>query len=136
MDKKVFEIIRSLVPSDGSIAFVRQNNFAGFSFASDHLNQLEEFRHWAALPDSEFLDADLESLRSRLHKLINGFLGVIYTKTFSTNRSGFVSVPAEWEDTYPDMFRETVETIHRMASEVCEAYDGLIRTCRRKLNVP
>jgi hypothetical protein len=136
VDRKVFEKIRELLPSSQAIAFIRTNNFAGFSFRMSMVDPFYEFERWARLPDSEFLDADLEHLRSNLAEAVEDFTDLITGETYTASSPDYASVPPEWESEQPARFDRVVSAIHSSAAKVCVAFDALIRSGRRKLNVP
>ncbi len=136
VDRKVFASIRAALPSQAGIKFLRQNNFAGFSFQSSEYHDIKNFWREREAPENEFLDSDLESLRASFIDAIGIFINVIGTNMFPVNgNEGWFSVPPEWEDEQPERFFRVVEEIHKTAAEVCIRYDELIRTARRRLNV-
>jgi hypothetical protein len=133
VDRQTFHRLRELLPSDPTIVFLRTNNFAGFSFKLVLLDPVYDFEHWAALPENEFLDADLEALRSHLYHAAKAFTSELVGNTFSVGDGSRASVPEDWEETNPKRFDEAVKKIHSCAAAVCGAYDELIRLGRRKL---
>jgi len=133
-DKLVYSRLISILPWNGSISFIRSNNFAGFHFETDHLNQLHDFEHECKNPAFEFIDADLEGLRSRLASQIDEFALLIATETFPM-RNGFQAVPPELEESAPDRFNRVVTQIHELAANVVETYSDLVRMATRKLGV-
>lgn len=135
VDRQVFSHIRKLLPSDPTIVFLRTENFAGYSFKLALLDPLHDFEHWASLPDSEFLDADLEALRSHLYHAVREFTSELVGNIFSIGDGNWASVPENWSETNPKRFDEVVKKIHSCAAAVCVAYDEMIRLGRKKLDV-
>lgn len=134
-DKKVLHDLMKAVPSNGSIKFLRTNNFAGFSFGERRLEEIETFYHDRNGSDHEFLDVELEAARKKFWQSCHTFLGAIALNTFPTNHEGRQSVPEDWEDEAPQRFQKAVREIHGAADSVCNSYDGLIRLARKKLAV-
>lgn len=134
-DKIIFLQLTKLLPWNGSIQFVRVNNFNGFSFALSKLDDLEYYREQCSNPAFEFIDADLEGLRNVLRDRVLSFLEIVYTQTFTTNNPDRNAVPDEWLDTMPDRFERAVKQIDEAAVLLCETYDSLVRLAVRKLGV-
>lgn len=136
LDRTTYLRIKRLLPPKGGVAFVRQNNFAGFSFPLSALKDLQEYYYDNADdPSFEFLDPILESLRVELFSSTDRFLDLIGTNTFPTHLSGRNTVPPEWEEENPDRFWKVVNDLHRTAKSFCAAYDELVKQGRRKLAV-
>jgi len=134
-DKQVYLTLVSILPWNGTIKFLRENNFAGWSFERKVLRELDEFLYRCNDPSFEFIDPDLESSRVKLVDKINKCLGLIATNTFPTNNPGYNSVPDDWEITNPKHFEQVVKDIHNANDEVCTCYDELIRMATRKLGI-
>lgn len=132
LDKELFNKILNILPKDGSILFLRNNNFAGFSFPRESLNDLHSFEHECTHPDFEFLDPELEALRGELQKNIDAFTSEIGLSTFPANISGRNTVPPEWEETQPERFDKVVNKLHELSSNICKNYDDLVKTARRR----
>ena len=75
-DRKLFEQLTALLPSDGIIGFIERHDMAG-SFALDRLNPLDEFIHTWKNAEHEFLDVDLEHAKSELYKHCREFSNLI-----------------------------------------------------------
>jgi hypothetical protein len=134
-DKNVYQLLVKVLPWNGSINFIRTNNFAGFSFETSGLDDLHEFVYYCSNPAFEFIDPDLEGLRANLVYLINDFTLAIATETFPTHNFGRNSVPPEWEIEHPEAFDRAVSKIHSTAKQVVDAYDSFVRTATRKLGI-
>lgn len=135
-DKDLFRQFLAVLPSAGSIEFIRVNNFAGFSFDRRRLEQIEDFVHTWDNVEHEFLDPDLESKRKELLAEAGRFLGQIAVNTFpmpkDVNRS---SVPEDWETDQPERFTKVVETIHGLAAKTVSIHTDLVRLGRERLKV-
>ena len=134
-DKKILRDLMETVPSNGSIAFLRTNNFAGFSFDEKRLEDIETFFHDRNGPDHEFLDLGLEAARKKFRESCQTLLVALATQTFPTHNEGRQAVPDEWETEAPERFKRAVSEIHAGADAVCSTYDNLVRLARKKLAV-
>jgi hypothetical protein len=133
VDRALFLTFKETLPSNGSISFVDQNNFAGFPFELKELRDLDRFVHEWGDAEHEFLNRKLEVKRKQLLKLVKKFLGVIALQTFPTHTSGWNSVPEEWETEQPERFHKVVNQLHTLAGQIVAAHQDLIRMARRKL---
>ncbi|WP_394136490.1 HNH endonuclease [Aliivibrio fischeri] len=134
-DKLIYEKLLATLPWEGSLSFISTNNFAGFSFNTDSLNQLYAFEYLCSTPTFEFIDSDLEGAKANLLNQIRNFSRLIGYNTFPTNNSGFNHVPPEWERENPQHFDNVVNDIHNSASAVCNIYKDLTRMATRKLGI-
>jgi hypothetical protein len=135
LDRQVFEKIRTkLLPQTGSIYFLRHNNFAGFSFDTDNIDDLDNFEHECINSDFEFLNPDLEKIKLELLSTVTHFTEQIGLETFPTN-NGRQTVPPEWELEQPERFWEVVNDFHKTKFQICDKYDELIKLARRILKI-
>jgi hypothetical protein len=134
-DKKILRDFLEVVPSNGAIAFLRVNNFAGSSFDWKELKDITNFCYKRNGPDHEFLDTTLEAARQRFRARCNDLLAILALNTFRTQEEGYSTVPPEWEYEDPQRFNSVVKQIHAEADSVCRAYDKVVRLARRKLAV-
>ncbi len=134
-DKEIYRKLLEILPWNGSLSFISENNFAGFSFRVDNLNQLTAFQYLCGNPAFEFIDADLESLKAELLNKINHFQRLIGYNTFPTSNMGFNHVPPEWEVENPTHFYSVVNEVHQSAQSIISTYHQLTRSGTRKLGV-
>lgn len=135
-DKKVFELFINILPWNGSIQFIRENNFDGFAFGWNRLDDFSRFIHECNNPILEFVDPDLEGLRANLLQAIKEFMTKLSTQSWPLkNNSELQQVPPEWEIEQPDRFHSVVNYLHNKADEICKGYDTLVKTAVRKLGV-
>lgn len=131
IDRILFNKIRyELLPQNGAISFIRENNFAGFSFDIDRINDLRNIEHEGRMPDFEFLNPKLEKIKEELITHIANFSKLISHNTYLTH-NGLQTIPPEWEHEQPVKFRKIVNEIHNETSLICNKYDELIKTGRR-----
>ena len=130
-DRKILHDLLEVVPSIGTIKFLRTNNFA-FSFQMSQVEDIEDFYYDRNGPDHEFLDPELEAARQKFRENCNQFLTLVATHTWSLHGGDWHSVPEEWE---PERFRRAVTEIHTAAAGICSTYANLVRLARKKLGV-
>jgi len=135
LDRQIFEKIRTeLLPQTGAIYFLRHNNFAGLSFNTDSIQDLDSFEHECKKSDFEFLNPDLEKIKIELLNSVDHFIEQITFQTFPTN-NGRQTVPPEWELEQHERFWEVVNDIHKTKFQICDKYDELIKLGRRVLKI-
>lgn len=135
LDRQVFEKIRNeLLPQTGSISFLRHNNFAGFSFNNNIMDDLDNFENECQKSDFEFLNPALEKIKLELLSYVKHFIEQIDNHTFPTNY-GRQTVPPEWELNQPERFREVVNNLDETKFQICNKYDELIKMGRRVLQI-
>lgn len=135
LDKQVYEDIKvNLLPQNGSISFLRSNNFAGFSFNINNLNDVVNFENALSNSTFYFLNPRLEKIKTELAVKISHFNTLIAFNTFVTP-NGFQTVPPEWETNQPERFWEVVNDLHSTTNDLCRIYDELIKTGRTILKI-
>ena len=132
-DRKLFDEFKKALPSKGSISFIDEQNMAGFSWPYSSLNQLDNFYHNWGDAEHEFIDPELEELRTKLYDLIGNYLGQIAVNTFPANSPGQQTVPPEWEESNPKHFFEVVRKLHETAGKIVQIHQELIRLGRKKM---
>ncbi len=131
-DRALFEKLRTELPLNGSIDFVR-NHPVGVSFHRDKPKELFEFLYYWNDAEHEFLDTELDAKRSQLYAVISEYLHVLGKNTWSIPKSDYQGIPEEWEWNQPERLAEVVRKIENLSTRLVECYDDLIRTGRRKL---
>lgn len=132
-DKRTLRDLLVIVPSSGTIAFLRTRNFAGFSFDWKSIRDIERFVGGRSGPDHEFLDPELEMARKKFRDECLSLLSALAIHTFPTNNADRQTVPPDWEIEAPESFSRAIGEIHAAADSVCNSYDELVRMARRKL---
>jgi hypothetical protein len=130
-DKKVFEDLLRLLPSNGAIKFVRDKDF-GNSFVFEDVQEIHIFLEDRNGPDHEFLDLTLEKARQKLRKACSKFTCTLATNTFPTD-SGRQGIERDLEMTNWTEFNRIIKEINEESLSLCAAYDDLIRLGRKKL---
>jgi len=134
LDQQLFKSFLEVLPSNGSIRFIKEANMAGFSFSLENLNQLYTFLHEWTDAKHEFIDQDLELKRKELLSLIDKYTDSIALNTYPTHRSKFNTVPPEWEEEDPERFWHVVDELHDLARKIVRAHQDLVRLGRLRLN--
>jgi hypothetical protein len=136
LDKALLNKVKSMLPANGVIAFVREFNFRG-AFRNDSVDALFRFEIDSKTPDFEFIDPELNGHLDNLKNHIEELCGLIGENTFPTRNPNVDAnrVPPEWENEQPERYRKAIKSIHNAASCVCTEYDSIIRKGRRKLGV-
>ena len=138
LDKELFSKIKTkILPVSGSISFIRTNNFAGFTFRTEYIKDLDSFCQYIEKPDFEFIDRELNIYLEQLKVEISKFQTIIALNTWPIRNPNIDAntVPPEWEDEQPERFWKVVNEIHSTAGEICKNYDGLIKLGKRKLGI-
>lgn len=134
-DKMIYLKLINVLPWEGSLSFISTNNFAGFSFRTASLFDLDNFECLCRNPAFEFIDSDLEGAKADLLNQVRYFQNLIGKNTFPTRNLGLNHVPPEWEIENPQHFDSVVNEIHNSAEEICSKYQSLTRMAARKLGV-
>ena len=134
LDLNLLRRIREILPSNGSIAFIKRNNFAGFSFDWDEMEQLHAFITETEKPEFRFIDSELETFKESLSINIRAFLNKLASNSFYVNGSSKrASIPEDWEISQPDRFFEVVDFLDEKKANAWSSYNELINIGRRKL---
>jgi hypothetical protein len=126
------DIIKRL---SGTIQRLRDWSFGSTSFPLAWFDPSEDFLHERRGPEFEFVDNQLEADRkammdrlSRLGRLIESVARPV------PGQYGWYRIPIEWTDTKPAHYSKMVARFDTTLRRVCQTYDNLIRTARRKLD--
>lgn len=134
IDIAQFNRFMDVLPSSGSIEFLRTFNMAGFLLNRTQLDQIIRFYDGWDAPEYHFLDNEIDSKRILLHKSSGEYLNYMEMNTFpSHSHVGCNYVPPEWEIEQPDRFWEVVNTLHKLAGKIVEDHEDLVKSARQKL---
>jgi hypothetical protein len=116
------------------VFFLRKFSFNGTSFPVFKTDSIDSFLHLCQEPVYEFVDVQLEAERkglidrlSRLGRLIDRVTRPV------PGQSGWYRIPIELLDTKPAEYNKLAGRFDAAARQICERYDNLVRTARRKL---
>jgi hypothetical protein len=133
-DFGIYQKILKLLPPNGAIEFLRDNNFAGFPFRWSSMQDLKNIMSIKRDPLIEFIDVELELIKKELFDLIENLLRFLGLNTwYLKGEMDLATVPNEWELDQTDRFNNVVKQIHELSSLICSNYDIFIRECRKKL---
>lgn len=133
-DTTLFERFRTELPSKGSISFIDEQNMAGFSWRLSNLDQLKHFYYVWDDVEHEFIDVEMEAMRTQLHELIGDYLDQISTYTYPTHNPDRQTVPPEWEVDKPEQFFSVVNRLHDTAAKIVQLHSELFRQGRLKFD--
>lgn len=135
-DISVFRHLLKVLPWNGSIGFIKTNNFSGFPFDLERLNDIDAFLDECENPGFRFSRLAIEQERIHLFVHLTEFRRAIGRNTFRINNTkSHSSVPSEWEIHQPENFYKAVEEIESAATAACDAYTRLIEGGRSILGV-
>jgi len=131
----VFRAFQELVPYYPALDYLKDRNFAGFSFQRAPFDPIFRYAHYADRVEYEFLDPELEAARGEFVDAARRFTRVVSQNTWPTHLAGCSTVPPEWEEMQPDRFDRVVTEIHEGANAIEKAYAQIVRLARRRLGV-
>ncbi|MGQ0603438.1 MAG: HNH endonuclease [Anaerolineales bacterium] len=135
LDRKTFLEVQKILPSTGTIYFLRRQDYAGVFPRNQHVD-LTAYAEYCTRPEFEFFDADLEGLKVILAEHINQFRGMLSQYVSVTDSSVELrGIPHDWSYHNPEESSYAVRTLNDLADKICTSYDDLIRLGRRKLTV-
>jgi len=142
LDRQLFLQFREILPSTGSIAFVRDHDYSQPYQGADH-DDLREVIDHCKRPEFEFLDADLEGLKANLVEYAKEFLTALCVhatpdlRPAVSGREGHCfSIPVpEYPGHREEEYLREISEVNDLSTKVWAAYEALIRLGRRKLGV-
>jgi HNH endonuclease len=134
LDQEAFKTLKRLLPWHGVMIFVREHDFCN-SFLLDEVHMLYNFIRYCKNPEFEFIDADLEGLKSNLLSSVVTLTNEIREKTIRINKGRRYAVDASLQESDKKLFDLYIATLNEAADIVSQEYDNLIRLSRRKLGV-
>lgn len=131
-DIKLFEELRTLLPSNAVIAFLREHDFGG-SFHSSQIASLHVFEDEWAGPERHFRDAEVERKRSALYGANSEFLAAVAKYCYSDDGGGGrLSVTFGMEKDHVKLAPQ-IEALNSRADKLAVLHEELIEEARRKL---
>jgi hypothetical protein len=129
-DKKVLIKILEVMPSNGSILFIREHDF-GDSFNVDDLKDLFRFDRLSTRPEIHFLDKKIENLRLSLVSDISKFTSFLGFNSWQTrDGTNKIKEPDEYDDL--NEYKKIRDNINELSCMVCDNYDSLIISASKK----
>jgi hypothetical protein len=135
IDKQLFLKIKDeILPSNGSISFLRHHNFRG-AFRSDNIEDFRTFIYSIENPEFEFIRKILEKKFKSLKSNISNFMLDLAQNTWNVDNPNIDAkrVPKEWEKEQPERYRNTISKLNNYADTICSEYDQFIKLGIRKL---
>jgi hypothetical protein len=158
LDRELFQKIRDMLPSDRTIKFVREQDYGGPFLRKAHDN-LRKFRDFSQLPECEFMDPELETVRTHLEESVNQFLDVIANHAFTLETNiefsrlerdpyedpaiiAYYRKIAKSERQFDELMAEQQKRVYALwhetnmlANQLCNAHDEFVRLGRRRLAI-
>lgn len=136
-DRRLFrEFISRLDPDCRIVSVLGHPNIGYGAIRFDIFHEIDDVLAWAERPDTEFLDSDLEQLRSTFVSLMKAYVTYLGTNTFRLQHDlNLTQVPDEWETDQPERYQRIQTQLSDYQEEFTERYSDLIRTARRKLAI-
>lgn len=132
LDKKTFERITELLRSNDLMLFIKHNGFVSGQFSDKIIQDIYVFLRECELPEFEFVDSDLEGLKSELNLLFEELDELILKHTFGSGIDR-QSIPIEWEEEQPERMEKAIIDFKELTPKLSDKYESIIKLCRRKL---
>lgn len=136
LDRKLFRRFASKMPVDGSMLALQHLNVeSAFDFSK------VAHDYWAAVDfcsrvDTEFIDEDLEKLRSDLMKALGDFFSLLAKKTFPDDAiRAYNRIPPEWAHTKSKLYFDTVNDLIELQCLALKSFSDFVSMGRRKLGI-
>jgi hypothetical protein len=132
-DKKILKSILDVIPSNGSILFIRDYDFGG-SFNIENIKEISSFLEISKRPDFRFLDKEIEKCRLSLVHAINQFDSFIGMNCYSAliKEAHIIGIKKAHEYQDINEYRIIKNDINELANNVCNSYDSLIFSASKK----
>ncbi len=136
LDRRLFARISEILPIAGSMAFVSELNVET-PFCFKELDDLPTFWRFCERPDAEFMDADLDAIRTAVAKAAFNFHALLGQNTFPCTKphDDQNELPPEWHYKQPKRYHQVVDQLCRGRKELLDCFDALVKAGRRKLGV-
>jgi len=136
-DRKLFEKFLEILPSNGSIKFIKDHNMNNAPGVADSdLVDLENFNRTWNNAEHEFLTEKLELYRKNLAKSISEYLIFFARETFPDNSGKYNRPLPEWlYDGQSQRYEGVVKVLHESADKIVKTHQELIRVAKKKLRV-
>lgn len=133
-DREVFEKIKKILPSNGSIEYIRDHDFGGI-YRVSKLDQLDDYISEMVKPDYFFVDRKMESCRLELLENVKAFYIRLGLEAFPL-REGNIDmncIPKEHEFDDRTRYHKIREELNSLASKVCKSYDKFVKFSKERL---
>jgi hypothetical protein len=131
-DRQTLRALLAVMAKSGTMDWLRDANFAGWSFDWSRLHGVERFIMRKG-PEHEFIDPELEKLRKKFYDAGKKLVTLLATDTFPVGNGSRQAIPEDWETEQPERFEKAVKETHAAADLVCSSYDQLVRTAKKRL---
>jgi len=132
-DKKVLNTMLEIIPSNGSILFIREFDFGG-SFGIESIEDIYKIDAFSKRPEFRFLNKKIDDLRLSLVQNIQKFSSFIGFNTFPLPIKGRDINRIKQSHEFKDIneYKKIHKEINELADMVCNSYDSLITSAIKK----
>lgn len=129
-DSAILAKILEVLDPERLISFLRDHDFHGTFDRNDH-DSLRRFLEMSKRPDCEFLEPELETLRSSLVSIGSSLSRMLALKTYP-RKGTFSSVLPEQQvnEERPSWVDKNADELNGCATDFVEAFDKLVRHAR------
>jgi hypothetical protein len=129
----LFDAFLQVLPSDGNIDYVKQNDMAG-PIDMNQLEQLRRFKYDWNNAEHEFINKKLEKKRKELPELIEAFYTFAGVNTWQV-KGNVHRVPTEWQQTQPMRYDQVVNQLNSYANQIYTLHQELVRFAKKRLKL-
>ena len=134
-DKALFRTFLDHLKSDTKLEFLK-NHVPPNPIPNKLFSMFDEFLAKWTDAEYSFLDEDIEAKRKAILLYISEYLDYVAHNTWRLkDNPHYNSVPAEWEDSQPERYVKTTDTMQQLADEAVKSYGEMIRVGKAKLNL-
>ena len=131
LDRSTFERLNKLLSSKELMYFIKHNIFC-YKFDDKLMIEIDLFLKECELPEFEFIDSDLEGIKSQLEIYFEK-LDILITKNTFGAGQGKQSIPYEWEEMQPERYKKAINDFTELSPLIYETYTSMVKLARRKL---
>lgn len=133
-DRKLFKEFAQVL-SDANVEFLKEHDFGQSFNRMEDIGDFSNFTtQWANNPKFEFLNKDIECIKSELLCKTSDMLHLIGKYTFQIGE-GRSKIQEELKTENSELYLKTIKEMSDSADIVCELYDKFIRECKNKLKI-
>ncbi len=133
-DRKILADLLDLLPSNGTMEFIRTFDFGG-SFRKADLEEARIFIESRGGPEHEFINPSLEAAQQNFRKKLHALLHSVAMNTYVDYKADrdIQSVQKDLRESNREKYRNIVDKLNSEATEAYTAYEQLVRLARRVL---
>jgi len=134
-DKKLYKILLKELPSNGSINFLRDHDF-NYPFRLSELDQLVDFIYNWDNAEHEFIDKDIEKIKTNLFDEIKNYLEYSSMNTYPLKAEfQTVKTDIDSEIELSETTKENISQLNKYGDTIYNLHQELIRNGRESLYI-